>query len=279
MSSSLPNITDVKPQEIHVQNHQFPLANRQQMTPYLPDIYSHGSSTPRPFVTLTYASSLDSRIASTPGKPTPISTWLSASMTHWLRTLHDAILVGSGTAISDNPTLNSRLLGSALDDMPQPVILDRNLSWNLGPSSKVVRAAHDGRGKAPWVLYDRASEHRIQDACEDALENCGGEYIACAGGTIRDALMVLYERGVQNVMIEGGATIINQMLSEYVDCVDQIIVTIAPIYLGQDGVQVAPPLAQSIEPVPEGGQRLQEVSWFPLSQDVIMCGKVHHRGP
>lgn len=61
----------------------------------------------RPHVTLTYAQSLDAKIAGQDGKQLILSGKESMVMTHWMRTLHDAIMVGVGTAVNDDPQLNS----------------------------------------------------------------------------------------------------------------------------------------------------------------------------
>lgn len=63
-----------------------------------------------PFVTLTYAQSIDGSIAAVRGSPTLLSGARSMQMTHMLRTMHDAILVGVGTILADNPSLNARFV-------------------------------------------------------------------------------------------------------------------------------------------------------------------------
>lgn len=62
-----------------------------------------------PFVTLTYAQSIDGSLAVERGKPTLLSGPASMKMTHTLRTLHEGIMVGVGTILADNPSLNARL--------------------------------------------------------------------------------------------------------------------------------------------------------------------------
>lgn len=66
------------------------------------------SSMTTPFVTLTYAQSIDGSIAALRGSPTLLSGAQSMQMTHMLRAMHDAILVGVGTILADNPSLNAR---------------------------------------------------------------------------------------------------------------------------------------------------------------------------
>lgn len=66
-----------------------------------------------PFVTLTYAQSIDGSIAAERGTPTLLSGALSMKMTHMLRTVHDGIVVGVGTILADNPSLNARFAEGA----------------------------------------------------------------------------------------------------------------------------------------------------------------------
>lgn len=94
--------------------------DRDFLNPYLPpplqtpDSYEPVSTTrasPYPHVTLTYAQSLDGAIAAAPGTQTALSGAESKAMTHYLRSQHDGILVGVGTVLADNPSLNCRLEG------------------------------------------------------------------------------------------------------------------------------------------------------------------------
>lgn len=76
-------------------------------------------------LTLTYAQSLDGKVAPAPGQQLRLSGETSMTLTHALRQVHDAILVGIGTVLSDDPRLNVRLVSGGRD--PQPVILDSSL--------------------------------------------------------------------------------------------------------------------------------------------------------
>jgi 3,4-dihydroxy 2-butanone 4-phosphate synthase/GTP cyclohydrolase II len=78
----------------------------------------------RPRVTLTYAKSLDGSIAARSGRPLPLSGTESMLYTHQLRAAHDAILVGIGTVLNDDPRLNVRLASGA---SPRPIVLDSEL--------------------------------------------------------------------------------------------------------------------------------------------------------
>ncbi len=82
----------------------------------------------RPFVTLTFAQSIDGSIAAVPGSPLALSSPAALRMTHALRAMHSCILVGIGTVIADNPSLTCRLVTG---DNPQPVVIDARLRFPL----------------------------------------------------------------------------------------------------------------------------------------------------
>ncbi len=92
----------------------------------------------RPMVTLKIASSLDGRIATKSGDSKWITGELARAHGHRLRAIHDAILVGSGTVLADDPELTCRLPGLE-DRSPERIILDRRL--RISPDSKVIRTA------------------------------------------------------------------------------------------------------------------------------------------
>src|SRR5512143_3712545 len=81
-------------------------------------------NTDRPRITLAYAQSLDGSIAARSGGPLALSGTESMHYTHQLRAAHDAILVGIGTVLGDDPRLNVRLTGGP---SPRPIVLDSSL--------------------------------------------------------------------------------------------------------------------------------------------------------
>lgn len=247
----------------------FPPQDAQKLSPYLPP--STPNATTRPFTTLTFATSLDSSLSLAPGTRTRLSGPESKAMTHHLRSRHDAICVGVGTALADNPALNCRIAECA--SQPRPVVLDPRGRWGLGGDAQVLGEVRAGRGKAPFVV---TGEREL--AYADVLEAAGGKSI-CVGVTSGrfnwgEVLDALGREGIRSVMVEGGGTVINSLLdpANHV-LIDSVIVTIAPTWLGQGGVVVSP------ERVHEGGHaipaaRLSDVSWNPLGEDVVLCGRL-----
>jgi len=241
----------------------FPSHQRKLLDPYLPD--PHGPfPEDRPWITLTYASSLDSKVSAGPGKQTVLSGPASKAMTHYLRTKHDGILVGSGTAITDNPGLNSRLSDAidapnALALQPRPIILDRRARW-IPQDSKVVDLSRGGRGK-PVMVFTGLPAEDPSNLCEHA-DHGGDGFDYCPYVDFLKMLVALKSNGINSIMIEGGATIINSILSDYAHLIDSVVVTYAPVYLGDQGVGVCP-----TRPLP----KFEKATWLPMEDDVVMC--------
>jgi 2,5-diamino-6-(ribosylamino)-4(3H)-pyrimidinone 5'-phosphate reductase len=229
----------------------------------------------RPFVTLTYAQSLDGMISLGEGLRTTLSSPETKAVTHFLRNNHDAILVGSGTAVVDNPSLNSRYNedGVAVKH-PIPVIIDPNRRWNY-EGSKIAQLARDGNGKEPLIVRHRRRDHE-QPAFEGE-ETALTSHEAFAQPPTKkidwaSMLNKLSRHGIKTVMIEGGASVINDLLARpYL--LDTVIITIAPTYLGAGGIVATPP------PKTEGGVRVNAANltanaWRQFGKDVVMCGKL-----
>jgi 2,5-diamino-6-(ribosylamino)-4(3H)-pyrimidinone 5'-phosphate reductase len=238
------------------------------LDPYLPPCNptDQSSGTPKqhdlPFVTLTYACSLDGMIALATGVRTSLSGPETKSMTHYLRLKHDAILVGAGTAVADAPSLNCRYPGAGIDSQPRPVIVDPRGRWQMDGSA-VCKLADEGRGKEPWVVGLAANG---SERVPELVLSEGGD------GVIEweEVLKALKAKCIDSVMIEGGATVINTLLLRP-DLVDSVIVTIAPTWLGQGGLAACP------SAITNNGQRvnaarLSDTAWRQFGADAVLCG-------
>ncbi|CAO2655738.1 Nn.00g045410.m01.CDS01 [Neocucurbitaria sp. VM-36] len=255
---------------------RFPTSQSDQIDPYL---QSSSSNPTKPFVTLTFATSLDSQLSLAPGVQTALSGPETKAMTHYLRSKHDAILIGVGTAVADNPSLNCRIEGvggyggQGLAGQPRPVVVDPKGRWDFDAESKVMKLAQEGKGRAPWLVTGVA----IGEEKRDSLESIGGKVLKLPSSSTSSIswsviLQALADEGVRSVMIEGGGVVINDLLSaENINLIDSVIVTIAPTWLGEGGVRVCP--KERIEDgrrLPVG--RLKDVKWVPLGEDVVLCG-------
>lgn len=179
-----------------------------------------GPAETRPFVTLTYAQSIDGCIAAERDRPLAISCPQSRAFTHELRAVHDAILVGIGTVLADDPRLTVRLV-DARD--PRPVVLDSHLRFPL--DARLLS------GPGPWIVTSEDADPGRQVA----LEAAGAEILRLPvddDGHIRidHLLPALAARGIRSLMVEGGASVISSFLAAR--RVDHLVLTVAPMLVG-----------------------------------------------
>jgi riboflavin-specific deaminase-like protein len=182
---------------------------------------------PRPAVTLAFAQSLDGCITASQGLPTAISSDKSLSMTHQLRAIHNAILVGINTVLVDDPRLTVRY---ANGENPIPVVLDSRL--RTPPTAKLL---YQGKRQVIIATLPDASKER-----ELKLVEAGARVIRipeAPGGGIQlsDLFCWLREQHVNSLMIEGGSKVISSVLTECLG--DQLVLTIAPKFFGRNGVR------------------------------------------
>ena len=181
----------------------------------------------RPRVLVSFAQSLDGRIATCSGD----SQWISGSETltlaHQLRRDSDAILVGIGTVLRDDPELSCRLPG--VQRSPLRVILDSRLQ--LPERSKIVQSASRFRSVVITAPGSRpARRRRLEEQQITVLETPRAE----DGIDLAAALRTLAELGVRSVLVEGGSAVITSFVRRRL--VDRMIVVIAPLIIG-DGTQ------------------------------------------
>jgi diaminohydroxyphosphoribosylaminopyrimidine deaminase / 5-amino-6-(5-phosphoribosylamino)uracil reductase len=178
-----------------------------------------------PFVTLKLAASLDGKIATVTGDSHWISGEESRKMVHRLRNQVDAVLVGSGTVIADDPKLTCRIAGGR---DPWRVVLDRRL--RIAPSAQLLRQRDPG--KTIVVTNQRARLTRVR-----ALEARGAKVLRLAERHRKipwtNVLKTLARMGIQSVLIEGGAATAASALNDKV--VDKILIFYAPKIIGGDG--------------------------------------------
>ncbi|KAF9900888.1 2,5-diamino-6-(ribosylamino)-4(3H)-pyrimidinone 5'-phosphate reductase [Lobosporangium transversale] len=219
----------------------------------------------RPHVTLTFAQSLDGKIAGKQGKQLTLSGSDSMKATHILRARHDTILVGIGTVLNDDPRLTVRLTledlpsGCRSVEHPQPVILDSTLRF---PSN--AKLLLPSSPKKPWIFT--VSGHDHQKRAE--LEALGAKIFvldADAQGrpSITHLLSVLHQQSAGSLMVEGGAGIISTFLKS--GLVDSFLVTIAPVYVGDIGVSAMQDT--------ESALKLDDISYHSLGRDVMIVAK------
>ena len=209
-----------------------------------------------PFVTLKLALSLDGRIATRTGTSKWVTGPEARARVHVLRAQHDAIAVGIGTALADDPRLTVR---DAPGVSPLRVVFDTKL--RLGPSSRLVETAAE---IPTWVI---CGEDASMSSAE-ALTSRGVEVMrvpSAAEGRIdpEAALKLLASRGVVTLLIEGGAELAGSMLAGRL--ADRLHAFIAPILLGPRGRPGAVDWAGPA--LPQDAPRIVEPSWEVCGND------------
>ncbi|BFZ63933.1 2,5-diamino-6-(ribosylamino)-4(3H)-pyrimidinone 5'-phosphate reductase [Saitoella coloradoensis] len=229
----------------------------------------------RPYVTLTYAQSIDAKIAASDRKQLRLSGAESRYMTHRLRVLHEGILVGVGTAIGDDPGLNARLPDPVnsppcpLSEQPRPFILDPTFRSPITPQTRLIRTAAAGHGHPPTYLV--RSDAVLDDTKLQILQSVGGHVTKIPGtGALMwsDILKAVYNAGITSLMIEGGARVIADVLQQR--AADAVIVTIAPVYVGKEGVGIDVDGSGG----GEGEGWLKDVVWERFGGDVVLGGRM-----
>jgi diaminohydroxyphosphoribosylaminopyrimidine deaminase/5-amino-6-(5-phosphoribosylamino)uracil reductase len=183
----------------------------------------------RPFVLLKAAVTLDGRIATASGDSKWITGPAERRQARWLRRLHDAVLVGVGTALADDPLL-----------LPAPrtrrpftrVVLDSRL--RLPVASRLVRTASERQPVLVLTCADAPERRRVLEAAGVMVVP-----VAADGGRVAlpEALAALHERGITSLMVEGGSEVLGAFLAAR--RLDQVALFRAPILLGGRGSRSA----------------------------------------
>lgn len=171
----------------------------------------------RPFVTLSYAQSLDGSIALRCDEPLALSGEESLRLTHQLRSMHDGILVGIGTVLSDDPQLTVR---HWIGHNPQPIVLDSQLRI---PAKARLCCLPD---KRCWVLTTVDDQGTVIEGLEITALQGNADGRVC----LQRALKLLWSRGIKSLMVEGGASVISAFLKARL--VDALVLTITPQFVG-----------------------------------------------
>jgi diaminohydroxyphosphoribosylaminopyrimidine deaminase/5-amino-6-(5-phosphoribosylamino)uracil reductase len=182
----------------------------------------------RPHVTLKLAVSADGKAGLAGRKPVPITGEAARARTHLMRATNDAVLIGIGTALADNPQLTCRLPGMAARS-PVRIVLDTRL--RLRPSGALAASA----GETPvWVI---AADAGGEDA-ERVLRARNVEVIRCGLRGSRldlaEVMQRLAARGITRLMVEGGPTVAAAFVAA--DLVDEAAILRAPRSIGEDGI-------------------------------------------
>jgi diaminohydroxyphosphoribosylaminopyrimidine deaminase/5-amino-6-(5-phosphoribosylamino)uracil reductase len=213
--------------------------------------------TGRPLVTLKSAVSLDGRVATASGESKWISGEASRELVHRWRSEVDAVCVGIGTALADDPLLTAR----GVDEARQPARVVFDSSARLPLSSMLVRSIDE----APLYVIARpgAAAQRI-----DALRKAGAEAIMCEG--VEAALAELGRRRITSVLLEGGPT----LAGAFADAgeLDELRLFLAPLLLG--GEEAQPLLGGPGAPTIEAAQRALALDVERSGEDLLLRARM-----
>lgn len=216
----------------------------------------------RPWVIAKWAMTLDGRMATRTGSSQWISGEASRAIVHRLRGRVDAVMVGRGTAVADDPLLTARPPGARVATR---IVLDSTAS--LSPDSQLVRTT----GEAPVLVA--AGPDAPRDNME-RLEKAGCEVFICRVNPPAARLGFLLEelgrRRMTNVLVEGGATLLGNLFDAA--AVDEVHVFIAPKIIG--GATAPAPVAGGGIAEMADALRLHHPTVERIGEDVYVQGRV-----
>ena len=183
----------------------------------------------RPLVTLKLATSLDGRIATGSGESQWITGPPARDRAHALRAAHDAIMVGTGTVLADDPQLTCRLPGLA-HRSPVRVVVDRHL--RIPPTTRLIS---DARAVPVWVMtLPSADPERRQAFLRAGATVIDIDPSPDGNGSLAAALAALGERGITRLLVEGGGHLAAAFARA--GLIDRLVWVHAPMLIGGDGI-------------------------------------------
>lgn len=194
-----------------------------------------------PWVTLKWAQSMDGRIATASGHSRWISSLPSRRRSHRFRSIHDAVLVGVGTVVKDDPRLTVRHVKGR---NPVRIILDSRL--RIPDHAKVLDSRFLG-GDTWIVTTPTAPAGRSRTLESRGVRVLSVEADPSGRVDLRGLLRLLVDRGISSILVEGGAQVLTSFLKARL--VQRILCFVAPLILG-DGIEAVGKLA--VERVDQG---------------------------
>jgi diaminohydroxyphosphoribosylaminopyrimidine deaminase/5-amino-6-(5-phosphoribosylamino)uracil reductase len=227
--------------------------------------YLHHRRTGMPYVIAKFAASLDGRIATSTGDSQWITGEAARDLAHQQRAWVDAVLVGSGTVLADNPSLTARPGGVAAGRQPVRVVLDAR---GRTPPNAIL-LAQPGR----TVI---ATTTASSQAWRDAISRAGAQLLFCeaaesGGVTLRQLLLTLGQRDVLSLWVEGGGSVLGAFFDD--GLVDEVWAFIAPLIIGGTGARASVG-GEGARTIAEAW-RLIEPSVEQLGPDVVIRGYIN----
>lgn len=217
-----------------------------------------------PYVVMKAGVSLDGRLNYQSG----VSGWItgeqSSRQVHQLRDRFDAIMVGSRTVISDNPSLTTRLKGTEDSRDPVRIVLDSSLSSPL--SAKIFNQESEA---GSIVICSR----QVAEAKRQSFENRGVRVLMVdadsKGLNLKQVLSVIGKEGICSILVEGGASLHGSLLRE--ELYDFAYLFYGPVFAGDSGQNLASGLdvkSQKVAP------KVLQPKFQKLGEDMLVSGKI-----
>ena len=246
------------------------IGEHEQEAKDLNEAYIKFITTGMPFVTAKYAMSLDGKIATRSGDSKWISGDAARHYVHNLRYASDAIMVGVNTVLTDDPHLTARSgsgRGGTAKKQPLRVIVDGKGRTPLTakvlsqPGKTLVVLGRPAKPKETAAFYKAGAELLELPSAGDHVD-------------LKKLLKTLGERGITNVLLEGGGILIGSLFDR--GLVDKVIAVIAPIIIGGQKAKIAVS-GQGVDRM-INSRKLERVSVERLSPDLIISGYVSKKG-
>ena len=230
----------------------------------LHEAFSKHVTTGLPFVTAKFAMSLDGKIATRTGSSQWITGPLARTRVQRMRKELDAIMVGIGTTLADDPQLTARDAdGGVLPTNLQPVRVVVDSSGRTPPNARML--SQPGRtiiATAAGVDPDRVA--RLEDAGADVREFPGTDGRVDLAGLMRN----LGNQGIVSVLVEGGGVVLGAALDARL--IDKVCAFVAPMLIG--GAGAASPIAGAGAAVIADAMRLERATIEPIGPDWLITG-------
>ena len=225
--------------------------------------YVHRMTTGLPFVIAKFSMSLDGKIATSSGESQWISGEEALRHAHNLRMTADAVMVGVGTALADDPQLTARDRNNTpLERQPLRVVVDS--TGRVSPKSKLFSSP--GRALVVTSTLDKAAESALKGVGADVVRFPGGD-----GRVDIGALMpFLVELGVNSVLVEGGGTLLASLIEH--GLVSKVEAIVAPMLIGGQSA-LTPVEGDGVDRLKDA-LRLDNVTVGRLGNDIHIVGYV-----
>jgi diaminohydroxyphosphoribosylaminopyrimidine deaminase/5-amino-6-(5-phosphoribosylamino)uracil reductase len=224
------------------------------------------SATGQPWVTLKAGMSIDGKIAALPGQATTITGKQSLRRVHALRNQFDAILVGIGTALVDDPSLTTRLHGSGSGQDPLRVVLDAEL--RLPASAKMLQQESPAE---TWIFCARGANKKRRSKLEESGAVIKTVPVTSKGKLdLKAVLTALGNSKVSSLLVEGGSRVHGSFLET--GLADHLLLFVAPKFIGEQGV---PLVALASKKKKKDLPQLKIIKTSRYGEDVLLEGRFY----